>query len=107
MTGTGMSCFLCGDNKAIWTTHLCGPCWRLGLSFDSLMRRHPDKARAWLRAQAGEPELETETEIALRESVKLQSHYAELLNQQDGGERLSFPTTEAWIARLKEMDETK
>lgn len=44
-----------------------------------------------------------ELEAALRESVKLQSHYAKLLNQYDGGERLSFASIEEWIARLKEV----
>jgi hypothetical protein len=43
-----------------------------------------------------------ELEIALRESVKLQAFYAALLNIHDGGHRMSFPTPEAWIARLRE-----
>lgn len=43
-------------------------------------------------------------EIALDESVKLQSHYAELLNQYDSGERMTFENAESWIARLKEMN---
>lgn len=37
---------------------------------------------------------------ALEESVKLQSHYAGLLNQYDGGQRLVFLDADAWIARL-------
>jgi hypothetical protein len=40
--------------------------------------------------------------VALRESVNLQSHYAELLNQYDCGQRRPFATPEAWIARLRE-----
>jgi len=40
--------------------------------------------------------------VALRESVKLQSHYAGLLNGYDGGKRRPFSTPEAWIARLRE-----
>lgn len=39
---------------------------------------------------------------ALEESIKLQSHYARLLNMYDGGDRLSFPNAEAWIRRLVE-----
>lgn len=39
--------------------------------------------------------------IALEESVKLQSHYAGLLNNYDGGKRIEFKTPEAWIARLR------
>jgi hypothetical protein len=37
---------------------------------------------------------------ALEESVKLQSHYAMLLNSYDGGERMQFDSSEAWLARL-------
>lgn len=40
---------------------------------------------------------------ALAESVKLQAHYASLLNMHDGGQRLIFPTVEAWLARLHEL----
>jgi len=38
---------------------------------------------------------------ALEESVKLQSHYAGLLNQYDGGRRLQFKNAGEWIERLK------
>jgi hypothetical protein len=41
--------------------------------------------------------------ICLEESLKLQSHYAELLNMFDGGERKTF-NKETWIERLKELD---
>lgn len=40
---------------------------------------------------------------ALEESVTLQSHYATLLNQHDGGERLTFKTAEEWINRLRDV----
>lgn len=40
---------------------------------------------------------------ALEESVKLQSHYAGLLNAHDGGERIQFPNTDAWIERLETL----
>lgn len=39
-------------------------------------------------------------EGALEESVKLQSHYATLLNQYDGGERLQFESAQEWMDRL-------
>jgi hypothetical protein len=39
---------------------------------------------------------------ALDESVKLQSHYAKLLNMYDSGERMQFATAAAWIARLND-----
>ena len=37
---------------------------------------------------------------ALAESLKLQSHYASLLNAYDGGKRMEFATPEDWIKRL-------
>ena len=45
--------------------------------------------------------------IALREALKLQKHYAELLNMHDGGQRRSevFATPETWIARLRDTGE--
>ena len=43
-----------------------------------------------------------ELALALDESVKLQSHYAMLLNMHDGGERMQFANAAAWIARLRE-----
>lgn len=41
-----------------------------------------------------------ELEAALKQSVELQSHYAELLNMHDGGHRLPFANVEAWLDRL-------
>ncbi len=37
---------------------------------------------------------------ALAESVKLQAHYAELLNGWDGGSRMIFKTSQEWLDRL-------
>lgn len=37
---------------------------------------------------------------ALEESLKLQAHYAQLLNDYDGGRRLIFKTKEEWLNRL-------
>ena len=42
---------------------------------------------------------------ALTESVKLQSHYASLLNMHDGGQRIQFANAEAWLARLARLAE--
>lgn len=42
-------------------------------------------------------------ENALKESVQLQSHYAELLNMHDGGQRRSFNSPEEWMQRLDEV----
>jgi hypothetical protein len=41
---------------------------------------------------------------ALEKSVKLQSHYAELLNMYHGGERLQFADAAAWIQRLDDLE---
>lgn len=41
-------------------------------------------------------------EKALASSVELQSHYAALLNQYDGGARKTF-TAEQWIERLASL----
>jgi len=42
-------------------------------------------------------------EEALKESLKLQSHYAELLNMHDGGERMQFKTVDEWMDRLRSL----
>ena len=39
--------------------------------------------------------------IALSESVRLQSHYAGLLNTYDGGERIVFKNAREWLERLR------
>jgi hypothetical protein len=44
---------------------------------------------------------------ALERSIRLQSHYARLLNMYDSGERMSFENAEAWLARLKEEVDAK
>lgn len=36
----------------------------------------------------------------LAESVRYQSHYAELLNMHDGGGRISFQSADAWLKGL-------
>jgi hypothetical protein len=44
-----------------------------------------------------------ELSIALDELLKLSNHYAELLNMQDGGRRMTFENADAWMARLREV----
>jgi hypothetical protein len=44
---------------------------------------------------------------ALTESLKLQAHYAELLNMHDGGQRIGFTSVGAWIDRLRETGTLK
>lgn len=41
---------------------------------------------------------------ALDESVRLQSHYAALLNDYDGGKRMRF-NSDAWLTRLRALRE--
>jgi hypothetical protein len=41
---------------------------------------------------------------ALRASLRLQAHYAQLLNQYDGGSRMIFADVPEWLARLREVD---
>jgi hypothetical protein len=43
---------------------------------------------------------------ALEQSVKLQSHYARLLNQYDNGERLVFDAAYDWLERLSALAKT-
>lgn len=47
--------------------------------------------------------IEDKLTIALEQSLKLQSHYANLLNMYDGGERLTFPGIQEWFDRLEEI----
>lgn len=44
---------------------------------------------------------------ALERSVKLQSHYARLLNMHDGGQRLSFDDCDQWLERLRSLKGTE
>lgn len=46
---------------------------------------------------------EQELMTALEELVKLQSHYAFLLNAWDGGKRKRFESATEWIARLRQV----
>ena len=41
----------------------------------------------------------------LDKSVRLQSHYAGLLNMHDGGKRMQFATADAWLDRLMALGE--
>ena len=44
-------------------------------------------------------------ELALEKSVKLQSHYAYLLNMYDGGGRMTFESGKDWMSRLDDIGE--
>ena len=63
---------------------------------------HPDVQR--LVGQVVELQAENERlKEALEKSVKLQSHYAVLLNQYDGGERMIFTNAAQWMSRLQAL----
>lgn len=83
-------CHICGDQTLL----ACSDC-RINLAAtvyvcqrSSCRDEHERVCGEWLRN-------------ALAESVKLQSHYASLLNQYDGGRRLQFSNGDAWIERLR------
>ena len=62
-------------------------------------RRAMQILRYYDRLHTAEKERDT-LRTALRESVLLQSHYAALLNQYDGGNRKGFANADEWIERL-------
>lgn len=44
---------------------------------------------------------------ALETSVQFQSHYGQLLNVHDGGERMAFASADDWLARLDTLEKQK
>jgi hypothetical protein len=52
-------------------------------------------------------EIVEQLRAALDASVKLQSHYAMLLNDWDGGERMRFESSAAWMERLAKVNAEK
>lgn len=64
-----------------------------------------------IMAQAADEIERLNTELAavrgaLTRSVSLQSHYAGLLNDYDGGRRLQFADAKAWLDRLNSLSPT-
>ena len=45
--------------------------------------------------------------FALEELVKLQSHYAELLNMYDSGKRIQFKNAKEYLLRLRQLEKNK
>ncbi len=71
---------------------------------DPLPPTHSEKAT--LRAQrdyyrTAAAALRGELETALAASLKLQSHYAGILNMYDGGNRILFENVNQWLERLR------
>lgn len=50
-----------------------------------------------------EPSKTRTLSVALEASLHLQSHYAKLLNEYDGGKRMVFDNADRWLARLQEI----
>ena len=48
-----------------------------------------------------------ELRTALEELIKLQAHYAKLLNLWDGGQRWQFSSADEWIERLRYLARTR
>ena len=67
------------------------------------MLNEPDDHEADDRPEKEQPII-ARLRHALAESVKLQSHYATLLNAYDGGKRMQFADADAWMARLSGLD---
>jgi hypothetical protein len=96
--GMVRTCSQCGctDDRACpggcsWVAwDLCSACAPVGQARDDDMPRVPRGPTV------------AELKEALEQSVRLQSHYATLLNQYDGGARIGFPTADDWIRRLRE-----
>lgn len=63
----------------------------------------PMRRVTWKEQAIESGESAREVMLALIESVGLQSHYAMLLNEYDGGERLQFSCVAEWIERLKKV----
>ena len=88
-----------------------GPSTEAREKASSFYRTHPSPDASWYVNEVLIPQLafhfdafaeaaRREERKALEESVKLQSHYAELLNQYDGGQRISFKDADDWKYRL-------
>ncbi len=58
------------------------------------------------RAERAEADVDRMTH-GLDELVKLQAHYAKLLNEFDGGERIAFTSADEWLKRLEWCDNLK
>ena len=110
-----MVCSQC-DNALMFSARqrgngLCGPCTRLKKARDACTRlgvewNEGDGTEVLLLDALAAAEKRAGTEeirIALEESVKFQSHYAALLNDYDGGKRMTFKNAAAWTARLREI----
>lgn len=93
---------------------LMGGCRMMSLDLDDVRKLAEEYRGLLSRVRVGAPmameTLAAEVEQlrdALEESVKLQSHYAKLLNVHDGGERKTFADAASWLHRLREARQEK
>lgn len=84
-SGMYINCVYCG--------HRYGPNSKVPTSMQAALKKHIEQCPAHPMH---------EMRVALEESVKLQSHYAMLINMHDGGERIQFANADAWLARLRD-----
>ena len=69
--------------------------------------RHDDCHRNMVRILDRQTKDYAELLKDVRQECAKQSHYAKLLNQYDGGERIGFKDADAWLARLEELKEAQ
>ena len=81
----------------------------IALLRDYIADAHDNDELLGLRAKAEQVLLAEAERLreALEASVKLQSHYANLLNMHDGGERIGFKNADAWLERLAITQRTR
>lgn len=71
---------------------------------EQVMREKAERDLAEARRELDQLRVEhDEVLVGLIELVKLQAHYATLLNMHDGGERHAFASAAEWMARLREL----
>ena len=78
---------------------------RLKAELEKFKAPHFSVVKLEVKIQSLERQLSVAKE-ALEKSVKLQSHYAGLLNSYDRGERLTFANADQWLERLQKLGET-
>ena len=74
-----------------------------GLTPEEVAAAEEDMPRGHMRAVQATEERTKALVYALAESIKLQSHYAVILNGYDGGKRLQFASVEEWLTRLESL----
>ena len=63
----------------------------------------PAKPSPSALSDGGEKWTHAELYAGLEAIVKLQAHYADLLNMHDGGERIPFKSADEWLIRRREI----